>query len=88
MKKVPVYLTTQSETVKKLKSAAAGLVYESEYTVLAGDILTAAVADKEFMKKVIQEELSKGEEIIFFDIIVKDEKGRVMYAPNLKFTAL
>lgn len=38
--------------------------------------------------KVLKEELSKGEEIIFFDIIVKDEKGRVMYAPNLKFTAL
>ena len=38
--------------------------------------------------KVINEELMKGEEIIFFDIIVKDEKGRVMYAPNLKFTAL
>ncbi len=38
--------------------------------------------------KTIKEELMKGEEIIFFDIIVKDEKGRVMYAPNLKFTAL
>lgn len=38
--------------------------------------------------KVIKEELMKGEEILFFDIIVKDEKGRVMYAPNLKFTAL
>ena len=38
--------------------------------------------------KVIKEELMKGEEIMFFDIIVKDEKGRVMYAPNLKFTAL
>lgn len=38
--------------------------------------------------KVINEELMKGEQIIFFDIIVKDEKGRVMYAPDLKFTAL
>lgn len=38
--------------------------------------------------KVINEQLSTAEEILFFDIIVKDEKGRVMYAPNLKFTAL
>ncbi len=27
-----------------------------------------------------------GEEFIFFDIIVKDNKGRFMYAPNLKLT--
>ena len=34
--------------------------------------------------KSIREELQAGEMLYFFDIIVKDEKGRVMYAPDLK----
>src|SRR5690606_7119693 len=33
--------------------------------------------------KIIREDIRKGEEIYFFDIIVKDEKGRIMYAPDL-----
>jgi hypothetical protein len=33
---------------------------------------------------MVREKLRPGEEIIFFDIIVKDAQGRVMYAPNLK----
>ncbi len=33
---------------------------------------------------MVRENLRPGEEIIFFDIIVKDAQGRVMYAPNLK----
>jgi hypothetical protein len=32
----------------------------------------------------VRENLRPGEEIIFFDIIVKDAQGRFMYAPNLK----
>ncbi len=32
----------------------------------------------------IQENPKAGEEIVFFDVIVKDKEGRVMYAPNLK----
>lgn len=32
----------------------------------------------------IREEIIPGEELFFFDVIVKDSKGRVMYAPNLK----
>lgn len=32
---------------------------------------------------VIREELRPGEEFIFFDVIVKDAQGRVMYAPNI-----
>ena len=32
----------------------------------------------------MREELLAGEELYFFDIIVKDEKGRIMYAPTLK----
>jgi hypothetical protein len=32
----------------------------------------------------VRENLRTGEEIIFFDIIVKDAQGRFMYAPNLK----
>ena len=33
---------------------------------------------------VITENLKKGEEFFFFDVIVKDPEGRNMYAPNLK----
>jgi len=32
----------------------------------------------------IRDELKSGEELFFFDIIVKDTQGRVMYAPDLK----
>lgn len=32
----------------------------------------------------MREEMLAGEELYFFDIIVKDEKGRIMYAPTLK----
>ncbi len=33
--------------------------------------------------KVLSEELRPGEEFIFFDIIVRDGQGRVMYAPDI-----
>lgn len=36
--------------------------------------------------RTISEQLKPGEEILFFDIIVKDDKGRIMYAPNLKLS--
>jgi len=32
----------------------------------------------------IKEQVNKGEELYFFDVIAKDAQGRVMYAPNLK----
>ena len=35
-------------------------------------------------QNVIRENLRPGEELLFFDVIAKDEQGRVMYAPNLK----
>lgn len=35
-------------------------------------------------KKNISEQIKAGEELLFFDIIVKDSKGRFMFAPNLK----
>ena len=34
----------------------------------------------------VLEQLKAGEELLFFDVIAKDEKGRVMYAPNFKIT--
>ena len=34
----------------------------------------------------IREDIKPGEEFLFFDIIVKDAKGTVMFAPNLKIT--
>jgi hypothetical protein len=38
----------------------------------------------EIWKKIITEQLKTGEEIFFFDIVVKDAQGRLMFAPNLK----
>ncbi|MEI8060331.1 MAG: hypothetical protein WCG67_09245, partial [Ferruginibacter sp.] len=38
----------------------------------------------EVWKKVITEELKAGEEIFFYDIVVKDANGRLLFAPNLK----
>jgi hypothetical protein len=35
-------------------------------------------------KKIIKEELKPGEELYFFDIIVKNVQGASMYAPSLK----
>ncbi len=35
-------------------------------------------------KKIIKEELKPGEELYFFDIIVKNAQGLSMYAPSLK----
>ncbi len=34
--------------------------------------------------KNVREQLTKGELLYFFDIIVKDAQGRVMYAPDIK----
>ncbi len=34
--------------------------------------------------KTISEQLKAGEEISFFDIVVKDSQGHLMFAPNLK----
>ncbi len=36
----------------------------------------------------VQEDLKPGEQLYFFDIIVKDQQGRVMYAPDLKIVVL
>ena len=38
----------------------------------------------EVWKKTITEELKSGEEIFFYDIVVKDADGRLLFAPNLK----
>lgn len=35
---------------------------------------------------LIKEQVKKGEEFYFFDVIAKDAQGRVMYASNLKIT--
>lgn len=35
-------------------------------------------------KKILTEQLKQGEELYFFDIIVKDTQGRLMFAPDLK----
>lgn len=36
--------------------------------------------------KTISEQLKEGEEIFFYDIVVKNAQGRLMFAPNLKLT--
>ncbi len=33
---------------------------------------------------IVKEELQPGEELLFFDIVVKDAQGRLMFAPNIK----
>lgn len=38
----------------------------------------------EIWVRTIREDLKAGEELYFFDIIVKDNLGRIMYAPDLK----
>ncbi len=38
--------------------------------------------------KTISEQLKAGEEIFFFDIVVKNAEGRLMFAPNLKLVVL
>jgi hypothetical protein len=38
----------------------------------------------ELWKKIISEQLQPGEEIFFFDIVVKDTQGHLMFAPNIK----
>ena len=37
----------------------------------------------ELWKKIIAEQLKTGEELVFYDIIVKDAAGRYMYAPPI-----
>jgi hypothetical protein len=53
--------------------------------------ITSMVADifkttplPEIWKKIITEQLKPGEEIFFFDVVVKNAEGRLMFAPNLK----
>ncbi len=38
----------------------------------------------EIWKRIITEQLKAGEEIYFFDIVVKDAQKRLMFAPNVK----
>ncbi len=38
----------------------------------------------EVWKKIITEELKSGEEIFFYDIVVKGTDGHLLFAPNLK----
>lgn len=38
----------------------------------------------ELWLNTVREELKPGEELYFFDVIVKDPQGRIMYAPNIK----
>lgn len=40
----------------------------------------------EIWRNTISEQLRSGEEISFFDIVVKDAQGRLMFAPSLKIT--
>jgi hypothetical protein len=38
----------------------------------------------EVWRKTLTEQLKAGEEIFFFEVVVKDAQGRLMFAPNLK----
>lgn len=54
MAKVPMYLRTESKAVEVIKEFSLCKEYNGEHTVLAGDILAAAAADKNFIKKIIE----------------------------------
>ena len=36
--------------------------------------------------KTIRAQIKSGDELYFFEVVAKDEKGRVMYSSNLKLT--
>ncbi|MBP6431041.1 MAG: hypothetical protein KA319_04685 [Ferruginibacter sp.] len=52
-------------------------------TSISADLFKATPLTKIWVT-TIQEQLKKGEEFFFFDVIVKDEQGRLMFAPTLK----
>lgn len=52
-------------------------------TSISADLFRATPLTKIWIN-TIQEQLKKGEEFYFFDVIVKDEQGRLMFAPTLK----
>lgn len=52
-------------------------------TSLASDDFTTTPLPPTWIK-LIRQDLVKGEELFFFDIIVKDAAGQRFYAPNLK----
>jgi len=52
------------------------------YSVVAEVFKTTPLS--EIWKKNITEQLRSGEELFFFDIVVKDAQGHLMFAPNLK----
>ena len=51
-------------------------------TVVADHFKTSPLP--ELWVNTIRDQVKAGEELYFFDIIVKDAQGRVMFAPNLK----
>ena len=55
----------------------------SPTTSISADRFTASPLP-ELWIKTIRERVTSGEELFFFDIIVKDSQGRVMYAPNIR----
>ncbi len=55
----------------------------SPTTSISADRFTASPLP-ELWIKTIRERVTSGEELFFFDIIVKDNLGRVMYAPNIR----
>lgn len=55
----------------------------SPTTSISADRFTASPLP-ELWIKTVRERVTAGEELFFFDIIVKDSQGRVMYAPNIR----
>lgn len=53
-------------------------------TSISSQSFTDAGPLPEIWSKTIREDLKPGEELYFFDIIIKDNLGRIMYAPDLK----
>jgi hypothetical protein len=55
----------------------------SQTSSLAADYFTSTPIPEKWAK-IIRDDLIAGEELYFFDIIVKDKEGHIFYAPNFK----
>ena len=66
---------TEDEATGKLSPA----------TTISSSLFKQTPLPKIWVEK-IREEVKQGEELYFFDVIARDNNGRVLYAPELKLT--
>jgi hypothetical protein len=92
--KLPLKVTDDKKNVYSISSYQAvykrRAVTEDEKTGKASPIVSTVIENfratplSPIWIKILTEQLRAGEEIDFFDIVVKDPQGRLMFAPELK----